>query len=156
MQIRSATDADAARISGLIQSLSGPFFLSPDGSGAELFLQSVTEQAIRGYVSASNFLYLIAEAENELAGVVALRDNTHLYHLFVARTHQGKGLGRSLWLCVKQAALRAGNSGRFTVNASLNAIPIYERFGFIPSSPKVEKHGVAFMPMQLVAVQNGG
>ena len=93
---------------------------------------------------------------NELVGVVALRDNSHLYHLFVAQAHQGKGLGRSLWQSVKQAAFRAGNAGRFTVNSSLNAIPAYERFGFIPSGPKVEKHGVAFVPMQLVAAEDGG
>jgi GNAT superfamily N-acetyltransferase len=156
MRIRGATETDAARISNLIQDLSAPFFLSPDGSGAELFLQSVTEQAIRGYLSAGNFSYLVAEVESELAGVVALRDNGHLYHLFVAQAHQGQGLGRSLWLIVKRAAFEAGNGGRFTVNSSLNAVPVYERFGFIPSGPKVEKHGIAFVPMVLVAGEMGG
>lgn len=156
MQIRSATEADAAQISSLIRSLGGQMLVSPDGSGAEAFLDSIAEQAVRGYISACNFLYLVAEIEHELLGVVALRDNSHLYHLFVARAHQGKGLGRSLWLAVKQAALRAGNGGRFTVNSSLNAIPVYERFGFIPSGAKVEKHGVAFLPMLLVVGKDGG
>lgn len=156
MQIRSATEADAGRISGLIRSLSGPFMLSPDGSGAERFLESISEQAIRGYILATNFSYLVAEFEGELAGVVALRDNSHLYHLFVAPAHQGKGLGRSLWSVVRQAALQSGNSGRFTVNSSLNAVPVYARFGFVPTGPKVETHGVAFVPMQLVAGKNGG
>ena len=156
MQVRSATEADAERISSLIHSLSGPFFLFPDGSGAEPFLESLTEQAIRGYISASNFSYLVAELENELVGVVALRDNSHLYHLFIAQAHQGRGLGRSLWLLVKQAAIRAGNGGLFTVNSSLNAIPVYLSFGFIPSGPKIEKHGVAYVPMRLVVGENGG
>jgi GNAT superfamily N-acetyltransferase len=151
MQVRSATEIDAGRISNLIYSLSGPFLLSPDGAGAEPFLKSINEQAIRGYVLASNFSYFVAEVEGELAGVVALRDNSHLYHLFVAQSHQGKGLGCSLWLRVKRAALQASNSGRFTVNSSLNAVPVYERFGFTPSGAKVEKHGVAFIPMQLTA-----
>ena len=130
--------------------------LSPDGAGAEPFLESISEPAIRGYVSANNFLYLVAEDEGELAGVIALRDNSHIYHLFVALPHQRKGLGRSLWLLVKQAALQGGNGGRFTINSSLNAVPVYERFGFIPIGPKVEKHGVAFMPMQLVVSESGG
>lgn len=153
--IRSATEADAGRISELIRSLSRPFMLSPNGSGAEQFLESISEQAIRGYVMAGNFLYLVAEVESELVAVVALRDNSHLYHLFVAPNYQGTGLGRSLWLLVKQAALRAGNAGRFTVNSSLNAIPVYERFGFVATSPKIEKHGIVFVPMQLVAGANG-
>lgn len=156
MQIRRATGADAAQISSLIHSLSGTFLLSPDGSGAEPFLDSITEQAVRGYISASNFSYLVAEIDDELVGVVALRDNTHLYHLFITQAHQGKGLGRSLWQSVKQAALRAGNGGQFTVNSSLNAVPVYERFGFIPSGPKFEKNGVAFVPMQWVAGERVG
>jgi GNAT superfamily N-acetyltransferase len=156
MQVRSATVADAEQISSLIRSLSGPFLLSQDGSGAEPFLESIGAPAIRGYISASNFSYHVAEAENEVVGLVALRDNSHLYHLFVAQAHQGKGLGRSLWLLVKQAALQAGNSGRFTVNSSLNAVLVYERFGFVATGPKVEKHGVAFVPMQLLAGKNDG
>lgn len=156
MQVRSATEADAGPISSLIHGLSAPFLLSPDGKGAEPFLESICELAIRGYISAGNFSYLVAEFEGELAGVVALRDNSHLYHLFVAPPHQGKGLGRGLWLRVKQSALQAGNGGRFTVNSSLNAVSFYERLGFVPVGPKVVKHGVAFVPMQLVVGESGG
>jgi GNAT superfamily N-acetyltransferase len=156
MKIRSATEADAAPVSSLIHSVSGTFILSPDGSGAEPFLDSITAQAVRGYISASNFSYLVAEIDDELAGAVALRDNSHLYHLFVAQAHQGKGMGRSLWLAVKQAALQTGNGGRFTVNSSLNAISVYKRFGFIASGPRVEKNGLAFLPMQLVTDESGG
>lgn len=130
--------------------------LAPNGEDAELFLASISEQAIRGYILASNFSYFVAEMKNELAGVVALRNNCHLHHLFVAQAQQGKGLGRSLWLMVKGVALDAGNDGRFTVNSSLNAVPIYERFGFTPTGPVVEKHGLAFLPMQLIGGENSG
>ena len=155
-EARNATQADAAKISTLIRSLSGPFLVSPDGLGAGRFLDSITEQAVRSYISASNFSYLVAEIDSELVGVVALRDHSHLHHLFVAQAHQGKGVGRNLWLSVKLAAFRATNSGRFTVNSSLNAIPVYERFGFIASSPKVEKNGVVFLPMHLMVGGKGG
>ncbi len=149
MRVRRATVADAQRISRLIRSLSGSFFLSPTATGAEPFLQSIGEQAIRGYISASNFSYHVAEAENEIVGLVALRDNSHLYHLFVSQDFQGKGLGRCLWQRVRQAALQTGNSGRFTVNSSLNAVPVYERFGFVATGATIEKNGVAFVPMEL-------
>ena len=49
------------------------------------------ESAIQGYVSASNFEYFVAESQGLLAGVVALRDNGHLFHLFVAEPFQGQG-----------------------------------------------------------------
>jgi hypothetical protein len=57
VQVRSATVADAERISSLVRSLGRPFLLSEDGSGAEPFLESIGEQAIRGCISASNFSY---------------------------------------------------------------------------------------------------
>ncbi len=151
MLIRPATSADARRISELIHALSGPFTVSPTGEGAALFFASITEQAIRSYILADNFSYLVAEAGNELAGVVAMRDNSHLYHLFVAPAFQGQGLGRRLWVTVREAAVAAGEAGHFTVNSSLNAVPVYGRFGFTPSGPKVETHGIAFLPMRLDA-----
>lgn len=154
MQIRNATEADAKRISELIHSLSGPFTVSPTGKGAELFFASITEQAIRSYLLADNFSYLVAESGSELAGVVAMRDKRHLYHLFVAQAFQGQGLSRSLWATVRKAALAAGSAGHFTVNSSLNAVPVYERLGFTPSAPKVETHGIAFLPMKLDAGEN--
>lgn len=71
--------------------------------------------------------------------VIALRGNSHDYHLFVAQAFQRKGLGRSLWRRVYQAALEAGNNWRFTVNSSVSAVPVYERLGFVAIGSKVEK-----------------
>jgi GNAT superfamily N-acetyltransferase len=147
MQIRIATSADAAPISALIQNLSGPFFLSSDRAGAEPFLDSINEQAILNYVTSNNFSYLIAEDAGVLAGVVAIRDNKHLFHLFVASAYQGTGLGRRLWEVVRSAAIAKGNAGDFTVNSSLNAIAVYSKFGFSPTSEVRQMHGISFQPM---------
>jgi GNAT superfamily N-acetyltransferase len=154
MNIERAAIADAPRISALIRTLSNPFFVSPTGDGAEPFLASVSESAIQGYISASNFEYLLAKKEDQLAGVIALRDNSHLFHLFVAQPFQGQGLGSKLWQVVKGKAVRQGNPGKFTVNSSLNARPVYERFGFVAGGPVVQAHGIAFQPMQLGQAQN--
>ena len=149
MKIERATVADASRISALIRELSKPFLVSPSGEGAEPFFAVIGESAIQGYVSASNFEYFVAEEQGQLAGVVALRDNSHLFHLFVAEPFQGQGLGNKLWQLVKARAIQSGNPGNFTINSSLNALPVYEKFGFVASGPVVQTHGVAFQPMQL-------
>ena len=91
MKVERATTADAPRISALIRELSEPFLVSPSGEGAEPFFAAISETAIQGYVSASNFEYFVAESQGLLAGVVALRDNGHLFHLFVAEPFQGQG-----------------------------------------------------------------
>jgi GNAT superfamily N-acetyltransferase len=154
MKVERAAIADAPRISALIRELSKPFLVSPSGEGAEPFFAAISEPAIQGYVCAGNFEYFVAKQDTLLAGVIALRDNSHLFHLFVAEPYQGHGLGRQLWQMVKAKAIQSGNPGKFTVNSSLNALPVYERFGFIASGPAVQVHGVAFQPMQLSQVHN--
>ena len=154
MKIERAAIADAPRISALIGELSKPFLVSPSGEGAEPFFAAISESAIQGYVSASNFEYFLAESHGQLAGFVALRDNSHLFHLFVAEPFQGQGLGSKLWQMVKAQALQSGNPGRFTVNSSLNALPVYEKFGFVASGAVVQTHGVTFQPMQLSHAHN--
>jgi GNAT superfamily N-acetyltransferase len=155
MRIEVATTADAGEISELIVELSEPFYTSPSHAGAEPFLASVSAEAEHGYLSAENFLYYVARSEGKLAGVIALRDNSHLFHLFVAKRFQGNHLASQLWKAIKSKAQQAGNAGFFTVNSSLNAIPIYERFGFVRRGEVQQMHGIAFQPMQLVAGQDG-
>lgn len=123
MQIRRADEDDAEAISALIQGLTHCFTLSPDGVGAEAFV------------------------DGRLAGVVAIRDRSHLYHLFVAAEFQKRGLARTLWNHAKQAALLAGSARIFTVNSTPHAEPVYERFGFQATGPRVEANGIAFIPM---------
>lgn len=150
MHIKRASVKDVPQISALIRGLSTLYILSPDTEGAEPYLESISEPAIRGYVSANNFRYLVVESEGQLIGVIALRDNTHLYHMFIAEEFQGQGMGHKLWETVKAEAMQEGNIGRFTVNSSLNAVPVYERLGFVPVGNKVEENGVTFQPMLLV------
>jgi GNAT superfamily N-acetyltransferase len=150
MKVRRAIVEDAPRISALIRSLSDPFFVSPGGKDADLFLESVNESAIRRYVAAPNYHYQVAEANGQLIGVVAVRDSGHLFHLFVPATFQRQGIARLLWRLAREQAISSGNPGRFTVNSSLVAVPVYERFGFVAIGPVLTKHGICFQPMDLV------
>ena len=150
MHIRPATPEDAAAISALVMGVSPSFTLRPDGEGAEIFLATLTPGAFGGYLSSPDYAYLVAEEDGALAGVIGIRENRHLFHLFVAAAFQGRGLSRRLWETARDAALRAGNPGEFTVNSSMYAVPVYERFGFVPTDPRVEQHGIAWLPMKLV------
>jgi GNAT superfamily N-acetyltransferase len=79
----------------------------------------------------------------------ALRDGRHLFHLFVDPAHQRSGLARHLWTQLRDAAVAAGNTGGFTVNSTLDARPVYERFGFVAAGDPQRVHGIAFQPMTL-------
>ncbi len=149
MKIRHATVEDALEVSALIKSVAHYFTLHPQGLGAEAFLKTIEPNAICECITASNFSYHVALFNNQLAGVVAVRDASHLYHLFVAQPFQGQGLSRALWSHAKDAAISVGRQHRFTVNSTPYAVPIYERFGFGVTGPRVEVHGIAFVPMEL-------
>ena len=153
MNIRSASPADARSLAELIASFQPSLTLDPSGVGAEQYLASVSETAERQYLESPRYTYFVAEHESEVVGFIAMRDRTHLFHLFVAAEHQGQGIAGSLWRQAREHALRAGGSNVFTVNSSLNAVVVYERFGFVPSGAQVQAHGIVFLPMRL-ALEN--
>ena len=147
MDITNATVEDALTISRLIGSVARFFTLRPDGAGAEDFLQTISPHAVAAYLTDPRFAYFKAVENGTLAGVVAVRDASHLYHLFVGEAYQRQGLSRQLWDHAR-AAVGAANPGYFTVNSTPYAQPVYERFGFVATGPRVETKGIAFVPMR--------
>jgi GNAT superfamily N-acetyltransferase len=148
MEIRIANSKDAKGISALIKGVAHYFTLDPKGIGAESFLETISEAAIESYILDSHFHYLVGILDGKLAGVVAIRDNKHLYHLFVSPPYQGRGLARNLWNVAMAKAVQHGNPGEFTVNSTPYAEAVYAAFGFEPTGSKVETKGIAFVPMR--------
>jgi GNAT superfamily N-acetyltransferase len=154
MRIRQATQEDAEEISKLISSVAHFFTVEPDGRGAERFMLSITPGAIRNNICDPCFQYICAFQSATLAGVAALREGRHLFHLFVSPNFQRLGLARQLWLALKAAAVPP--TEEFTVNSTPYAVPVYERFGFVATGPKVEMNGIAFVPMRTVGNLGNG
>lgn len=150
INIRKALTTDAEKISELIYSLMHLFFAEPDGKGAEHFLQMSTPAGLAAFMAQPGINYLLSEDDGVFCGVVAVRNNSHLQHLYVVPSFQGLGVGKYLWETVRDQALAAGNEGQFTVNASLNAIPFYKRMGFEPTGDVSLAGGLRFQPMKLI------
>lgn len=147
MTIRPATPADAGALAALAGALSRFFLADPERpEDAAAFLATMTPAAFAERLADPRFRYLLAEEEGELAGLVALRDGTHLYHLFVAERFHRRGVATRLW---EAALAAAGHPDRVTVNASRFAVPVYRRIGFTATAPEVQKDGIAFLPMLL-------
>jgi GNAT superfamily N-acetyltransferase len=149
--IRFATPDDAPAISALIITLQPFLTIAPDGAGAEQFMATIQPEVIAANLRAEYYRYQLALLADTLAGVVAVRDNTHLFNLYVAEAFHGQGLGRRLWEAARDDALSRGNAGSFTVNASVYAEKMYRRWGFAPAAPVQEQHGLRFIPMRLGA-----
>jgi GNAT superfamily N-acetyltransferase len=149
LRCRAGAAADAPALSALITALAPAFFLSPDGAGTAPFLASVSAASEAAYLADPRYRFWLLEDEaGALAGFIASRDMSHLFHLFVAPAWQGRGLARRLWLTMQAAAIDAGHRGAFTVNAALNAVPVYARFGFEMAGEVQRTQGVAYQPMR--------
>jgi GNAT superfamily N-acetyltransferase len=141
--------ADIPAAAQLLRALAREFIVhesSPED--ACTFLRENDADGIRGYIALGH-VYHVAVEGDELAGFVAVRERSHLFHLFVARQWQRRGVARRLWDVAREAALAAGNPGAFTVNSSLVGRPVYESFGFVPTDPIQCKRGLRFLPMRL-------
>jgi GNAT superfamily N-acetyltransferase len=149
MDIRLATPSDAPAISCLVKGLTRFFTIEPIGVGAERFLSSLEPTSIAKVVTAPNFKYYVGHENDVMVGTVCMRDNSHLFHLFVIEEFHGQGKGRLLWHYAKTAAMKGGNSGRFTVNSTVFAVPAYQSFGFETAGLKTETMGIAYIPMVL-------
>ena len=153
LHLRRATIADADAISHLVHSVAHYFTLHADGRGAEEFFKSISSEAISSYLASERYVYWVgchsqeASADHIIAAI-ALRDNSHLYHLFVASEQQFQGYARQLWQQLQTHAAQLGNPGNFTVNASLFAEKMYEKFGFSATDEVQEMHGLRYIPMQ--------
>ncbi|MEZ9015902.1 GNAT family N-acetyltransferase [Vibrio lentus] len=150
VNIRSAEISDSKAISELILPLAKKYVCPTcDASVHDILLNSMSEENVGKYLS-TNYNYVIAvTANDEVVGVAGVRDNSHLYHLFVDDNFQGNGLSRQLWEAVKEESIRNGNSGIFTVNSAVNAESVYSRFGFKRTEGIRNRQGMIDIPMLL-------
>ena len=124
----------------------------PSGADAEVYLVSISVQAEREYLASERYGYLLAYSDSQLAGFIAIRDGSHLFHLFVERSRQRQGIARRLWERALKELCVPTSDGGFTVNSSLSAVPVYQAFGFVPSESIQRVHGISFLPMRRPAV----
>ena len=149
ISIRTANINDATEISDLIRSVAHFFTIDPAGSGADRFLETITPESIVGYIDSDEFYYLVTVENEVIIGVGAVKNPSHLYHLFIRESYQGQGIARKLWHSLVPKL--TGNP--ITVNSTVYAVPVYEKFGFKASGPRVEQDGIAFVPMALVRTE---
>ena len=147
-EIRKAVLDDAEGIGALITMLAEKFITAEFSPEAQKhFLASNDGQSVMKFMQAG-LSYQVAIDGERIAGVIGVKDNAHLYHLFVDLRYQGRGLARRLWQVAKDDCIGNGNKGIFTVNSSNNAVGLYEKLGFLRTGPMQNHDGVFFNPME--------
>lgn len=145
--IRLATAQDSTAIGRIIRGESRHVLVDTESLEAQKFFASLAPAVIEQYMAESARRCCVAEEAGKVVGMIMTRDNKHISQFFVAGTHQGQGIGRALWRFALRQAVSAGGTGEFTVDSSLIAQPIYERWGFCPVGEPMVQNGFTFMAM---------
>lgn len=144
MSIRKATVDDALDIKALIASLSHFYLDNKDAAIPEWFLRTLDASEFERRLSNDWFTHFVYVEESEIVGYLAMRGGCHLFHLFVAETHQRKGISKALW----RHATSGAKPKEYTLRSSLYAVPVYQRFGFTEYGAVERKEGLVFQTMR--------
>lgn len=145
MHMRPAEIADFPVIADMLHALALKFIVpGMTTEAASMFLRANDEQALLAYRDGGH-VTSVAVIDDQIAGFIAVRPPSHVFHLFVAQQWQRRGVARALWEhVVKQA--RVGTV-TYTVNASPYAVPAYLALGYQCSGPPACHQGVSYQPM---------
>ncbi|MGN0600759.1 MAG: GNAT family N-acetyltransferase [Oscillospiraceae bacterium] len=115
-------------------------FEAPEYSeeGVEEFRNTLDDESFIGKLK-----FYGAFMNDELSGVLAMREPQHISLFFVKAEHQQKGIGRKLFERMKKDYVLKS----FTVNSSPFAVKIYEQLGFSAVSSEQVIKGIRFTPM---------
>lgn len=114
---------------------------SYDEKGIQEFLLTFDDEKILTLMKEIH-LIMIGAFEQELIGVIGIRDLCHIQSLFVSKDYQNQFVGTKLLQQAKQLMY-----GDVTVNADLSVLSFYEKNGFKVSGPKQMVNGITFVPM---------
>ncbi|MGH8054092.1 MAG: GNAT family N-acetyltransferase [Stenotrophomonas sp.] len=142
--LRDATITDAAALSALVTPLARHLLDADTGASAHAFLATLTADSFAQRLGSPQFAHYLVEDNGQLCGMIAMRDGSHIHHLFVSRSTRHQGIARRLW----EHALHAHGRCEYTVNSSEVAVPVYEKFGFVAKAAPQTVKGVRFVLME--------
>ena len=146
LKIQKANLNNAEEIQSLVASLSSFYLEKPNSVLPDWFKETIKQTEIEKRLLNGEYKNYVYLKEGKIIGYIAIKTDGHLYHLFVKKECQGKGIARALWSYANEIV----NCHIYTVNSSIFAVPIYEQFGFIISGDISEKDGIKYQPMKLV------
>jgi len=85
--------------------------------------------------------------DDEIIGVIATQDTSHISLMFVDKAHQRKGIAKHMFRAVLEDLMENDDVTQITVNSSPYAVTVYEHLGFTKTQEQQEKDGILFIPM---------
>ncbi|MCH5192879.1 MAG: GNAT family N-acetyltransferase [Oscillospiraceae bacterium] len=120
--------------------------------GVDSFLNFLRGKRVKEMISDGDFKVWVcyaqgASADEELVGMLALREGCHISLAFVRGDFHRQGIGRMLYAEAKKYALSMKTEA-ITVNASDYGIPFYRAMGFRETDMQLDADGIIYTPME--------
>lgn len=145
MNIRRIENKDVQAVSIMCMD---SFFKSVAGTlsddGISTFSKIAASDSFLNRMKEDNVI-LVAENDDDVKGVIELKEGRHIAMLFIDPECQKKGIGRELLL----SALAQARCSTVTVSASLSSVSAYRKFGFKCKGNIGESAGLVYQPMQI-------
>lgn len=146
--IRSVRREELKNLSALIKDIFDEFIaVDCSRDGINEFLDFIDPNNMAKRYDRGNYL-LVAVDEEEIVGMIELREFKHISLLFVKKEYHSQGIGKELVdkameVCKKNYYVR-----EITVNSCPYAVGIYEKLGFIKFSEEKFIDGIKYTPMK--------
>ena len=112
----------------------------------ESYLEKIL-QDIPGYLEVGDKKVWGYYQGDEIIGVFAIRDTSHISIMFVDKRYHRKGIARKLLTVFLNELRKNKEIKQITVNSSPYAVRVYEHLGFVKTGEQCEKDGIVFTPM---------
>ncbi|GHO89785.1 GNAT family N-acetyltransferase [Dictyobacter formicarum] len=147
------TKADESEIEGVYKLVKSVFdqYVAPayTDQGIQEFYKYIQLPAIKERLHRKYFI-LLAKVENEIVGVIEIRNYEHVSMLFVSSHYQRKGIANNLLKrAIKICKQYVPNLETISVHSSPNSVHIYKKLGFEKTAEEKETNGIKFTPMTL-------
>lgn len=116
--------------------------------GIKSFRDFLSDSMLRRMFVKGEYPVFIALDGKHQAGMISLRDKTHISLLFVEEGYHHQGIGRGLIKKLEDYIKREYRGCRITVNAAPYAIGFYHAVGFEDVAPQLSKEGIIYTPME--------
>lgn len=116
--------------------------------GVKSFRNFLSDSILQRMFIKGEYPVFIALDGERMAGMISLRDKSHISLLFVEEDYQHQGIGKGLIRSLEEYIREEYHGFRVTVNAAPYAVGFYHAIGFEDVAPQLSKEGILYTPME--------
>lgn len=118
--------------------------------GVRSFFDFITDSMLRRMFLNGVYPMFIAKDNEQVIGVITLRNDSHISLLFVDEAYHRQGVGRHLMYTVWEYVRKQKGMTEVTVNSSPYGVGFYHKLGFCDTGAEETRDGIRYTPMKRI------